>query len=147
MSGPTNPTEAYFDKGLWGHDGTQWRRLNLLWGYYDRWTVRVAVSSTGAENTSAFTTAVPAGYVYVAQSVFAYHSDATARLTLLRLDDNDKRPILEMTPSLAQYTGITAKQAITLKEGDQLECRITYLTPGKSLEISVAGYKMRINLG
>ena len=143
----TNPTEIYFKDGLWGHDGTQWRRLNLLWGYYDQWTDRVAVTSTGEENTSAFTTAVPAGYVYVAQSVFGYHADEVARFALLRLDDHDKCPILEMTPSLATYTGITAKQAITLKEGDQLECRITYLTPGKSLEISVAGYKMRINLG
>ena len=147
MSGPTNPTEAYFDKGLWGHDGTQWRRLNLLWGYYDRWTDRVAVSSTGEENTSAFTTAVPAGYVYVAQSVFGYHSGATAKFALLRLDDNDKLPILEMTPSLAQYTGITAKQAITLKEGDQLECRVTSLASGQSVEISVAGYKMKVDLG
>ena len=36
MSGPTAPAEAHFDKGSWGWDLTQWRKLGLLWGYTDR---------------------------------------------------------------------------------------------------------------
>lgn len=69
--GITNPTEEHFERGLWGHDGTQWRKLGLLFGFGERWARYLAATVTVAGTNTLTTTTVPAGQVWVVQSISA----------------------------------------------------------------------------
>lgn len=78
MTGITNPAEEYFKDGAWGWDGTAWRKLNLLFGYYDRYVEAVSAVAVGGGNADTQTTAVPAGYVYLIQCIAVKHNAAAA---------------------------------------------------------------------
>jgi len=65
MSGVTDPLQELFKDGGWGWDGTRWRKLNLLWGFYDTYSATVyQPTSPGGVYYMDFP-AVPAGQVWV----------------------------------------------------------------------------------
>ena len=76
MPGITNPTEEYFKDGGWGWDGTQWRKLNLTFGYYDRYAEKQeGINVPAGTQTFNFAT-VPANEVWVITAFTAYCSTA-----------------------------------------------------------------------
>ena len=147
MSGPTNPTEAYFDKGLWGHDGTQWRRLNLLWGFYDRWSE----SKSGTAGASGYwlvgTAVVPAGYVYVLQAAALLCMNRATTSASISVTDGTVEVPVSASAALAANTFLFFAGEAVLKADDRLYFYLNGTANGDTI-VSVAwGYKMRINLG
>ena len=143
-SGPTQPTEQYFDKGLWGYGGTQWRKLPLLWGYTDRLLLQGS-TTTATAGTNIFTLAtVPAGQVWVVTGVSmmdvntafgagvdAYFTDGVATVK-------------------AWYAGVAAQWQtwdntfLVLKAAEYLKVYFTGCALNDDLYANVWGYKMAV---
>ena len=144
MSGPTNPTETYFDKGLWGHDGTLWRKLNLLWGYYDRWAEDLSGDAGATGEYSDSTVAVPSGYVYVAKLIFLRNISHACSSPSFWFTCGGVDYFVSYTATLAQYIPVIWNGEVALKAGDQVGIYVGGCTEGDDVKTGVLGYKMKI---
>ena len=144
MPGITNPTEEYFKDGTWGWDGTAWRKLNLLWGYYDRILDSVLVAdATAGSNVLTFTT-VPVGQVWIYTTISALNSDTNPSV----IDVNMYSPtllvrLMEWVLPGANVTVQISGQFI-LKAGDTLKVVIGGCTLNDNLYAWAGGYKMKV---
>lgn len=144
MFGVTNPDEESFKDGIWGHDGSVWRKLPLIWGYTDRWAERATGVSTGGAATDADTVVVPAGQVYQLEGWTVEHNDTVARVVYLSCVSSDGSVQIYADTSFAQNTQAYGVNRFTLKEGDRLRFTVWGLTSGKTAYLDVWGHKMRI---
>jgi len=144
MSGPTDPAEAHFDKGLWGWDGTQWRKLPMLWGYSDRYVEKeVDASADVGLNYLVFST-VPAGEIWVISSVvWANLISACSTITAQLYDGAEAYAVFVETPSVADVYKATLCNLV-LKAGDNLRVDFSGCTAGDVLLAFASGYKMAI---
>ena len=71
MSGITDPTEEYFKDGLWGWDGSRWRKLSLLFGYSGPYNETVNNTNVPAGASDLVGSTVPAGEVWIVQGMLA----------------------------------------------------------------------------
>jgi len=145
MVGPTNPTETYFDKGLWGHDGSQWRKLNLLFGYYDRLVETKSIADASAGANAINHTAVPTGEVWIVKGHNVLDS-ATAANAQLQLWDGTTAHVVNHYGALTigQWSNFS-KGDIVLKAGDLLICYFSGCTLHDVLQSSIWGYKMKVS--
>jgi len=146
MSGPTDPSEAHFDKGQWGFDGTVWRRLQLLWGYYDRWAEDLGGTKSGAGTYQAQTTVVPAGYVYVLQCVSLVNDGGSRGRTRFFLMGGVNYVCLAAAVTPAQFVPLVWNGGVPLKEGDSVLVQMVSCLDADVLYGGAWGYKMRVNL-
>lgn len=142
--GPTNPTEAYFDKGLWGWDGSVWRKLGLVWNYEDTLAVAASNLSAAAGQNVLDTAAFGAGFVYVVQAIVGIDiTSAPSQIRLLVVSDGNFVPLKQVaTPGVdtpVEWTG-----HITLKAGDKVRVRFQGCTLNDDLWVYVLGYKMAV---
>jgi hypothetical protein len=142
--GPTIPTEQYFDKGLWGWDGSQWRKANVFLNFYDRYTERVTFTVTVAGTNILVTTAVPVGYVRVLQSVFARNNTRITSIEIwLRTGAVYACPIV-MAPNTAAGFGVGEVGAWAMKEGDLVCAVFLGCQVGDTLELTIWGYRTQV---
>jgi len=142
--GITNPAEEYFKDGLWGWDGSQWRKLGLLFGYYDRWVERQRETNAAAGQNSLQTDAVPAGYIYIL--------DAIVTMNLNKAVTHLKRVVgdgIEVELSIATAVPTATHDtlfpiSIVLKPGDYVKVYFLACDAGDDLFLEVWGYKMKI---
>ena len=142
MAGITNPTEEYFKDGTWGWDGTQWRKLGLLFGYSDRLADQVVNDNASAGTNTLTGTTVPAGEIHVVQMVAAtdYNNDTT-RIQIRANGGTVTMPLAdELTVTAGHWVTNTAN--IVLKAGDYLDCNFYGCTAGDDLYLRWWGYKM-----
>ena len=144
MSGPTNPTEEHFDKGQWGYDGTLWRKLNLTWGYNDRWLEQVVVAPAPAGWNFLETAAVPAGYVYVAHVVVGVDQITNPAEILFGINVGGSRYYFnrQPAPGVNVYAFWTANQVF--KSTDKGVVAIGGVVLNDSLVAQWWGYKMKV---
>jgi len=144
MSGPTNPTEEYFDKGDWGHDGTRWRKLNLTWGYYDRYVEDLGNLNPGAGAYFKAGTAVPAGEVWVVNAIgFVNATGARGQVNLMGTWGGI---ICYLFSQVAPATGVPAiiTGQFVLKAGDSVAVQQFGVIAGDDLYAYTLGYKMKV---
>jgi len=144
MSGPTDPAEAHFDKGLWGFDGTVWRKLPILWGYTDRYVqAKMTGDATAGTNYLIFTT-VPAGEVWRITSMAWANTLSTCSEIWagLYLDAEIYTFAVEATPAANVYHSIVCD--IVLKAGDLVIVVFFGCTLGDDLFAWAFGYKMSV---
>lgn len=144
MPGITDPTEAYFKDSSWGWDLTQWCKLALLWGYSDRWTEAIEGTASGAGNARARSTAVPAGYVYVLQALYARHDAGAAKILRVELCDGTDYFTLDYQATAGSGTHYTWTGEVVLKEDDRVDAVVLAPGDGKKVYLYVWGYKMAI---
>jgi len=144
MSGPTDPAEEHFDKGLWGWDLTQWRKLPMLWGYSAGWAEDLSGTQSGAGNYLATTTAVPAGYVYVLQSAMI-RNDVNARTRAdIYLARSGSNYLIYVNAAPVVAIGNIVNGSWVLMPGDQVLVYYVGCLDGDVLVGGVWGYKMAI---
>lgn len=142
--GPTQETEEHFRHGQWGHDGTQWRKLPLTWGYTDRWVEYVEDLNAAAGTNTLACAAVPAGYVYVLQAMISQNVNTiTAHSKEVRGDS--------ITAVLARDAAVAAGLTkelfpigVALKAGDIARCRFIGCALNDDINLVVWGYKMKV---
>lgn len=143
-SGPVVPGAEYFDKGQWGHDGSQWRKLALTWGYSDRWAEQISDLNASAGTNTLVATVVPAGEVWVLD--FCGGVDVNSAVSIeLEVDASG----LGMTyvPSTAKAAGAWLIQfpiGLVLKEGDSARVRFYSCNLNDDLYARFWGYKMAV---
>jgi len=144
MSGPTQPTEQYFDKGLWGFDGSQWRKLALLWGYTDRLAEqKVNLNADAGTNNLAHTT-VPAGQVWKVTMHVVMNANHAITITLRGVFDGTDMLIYSHGALGAGVWGVSPPLDVTAKAGDILYGAFYACTAGDDLYTNLFGYKMAV---
>ena len=145
MPGITNPTEEYFKDGNWGWDGTRWRKLNLVFGYYD--TTAELLSNLNADSGQNLLTGtvVPAGYVYVIQAAHAF--DNTTDITQIIITAVVSGIAVYMVLENPAGIGIPVVWVgqITLKAGDRMRASFYSCTAGDDIYFAYCGYKMMVS--
>ena len=144
MAGSTNPSETYFDKGLWGHDGTQWRKLNLLWGYYDRWFEDLGNADAPAGTYSKNCAAVPAGYVYKLEGVAFMNATGARGQAQITANVGGATAFLWIAGAPAALINYTWGTPLTLKAGDYVQVIQYNVIVHDALYAWVWGYKMTV---
>jgi hypothetical protein len=144
MSGPTDPTEAYFDKGLWGWDLTRWRKLPLVWGYSDRKSYVFYSDNLASGSSYVNGAAVPAGEVWV-MTIASMQYIGTAP-TSLRLDAilGGQPVVLLYQTSVVSLVPYSWAGEVVLKEADYLRGEVVGATAGDDCYVRAGGYIMKV---
>jgi len=145
MAWPTSPAEQYFGRGQWGHDGTQWRKLRLLFGYTDTLRIRKVEANAVAGTNVLESSAVPAGEIWVVSLVRGWDAISavgTSNIGVVTggvnypLDDQ----VAPAAGADARFTG-----SLVLKEGDKLRFTVWGATAGDVLYLIGLGYEMGVS--
>lgn len=144
MTGITNPLEEYFKDGQWGWDGTRWRKLNLTFGYYNRLADIVTYTMPGAATYNLYSSAVPAGYLWLVQSAGSMNSLHAVTQQIFAWDTVNVVPLQALvTPALSVWN-VYYHPGLVLKPGDQLVCAFGTCTANDVLWLKIWGYIMAI---
>jgi len=140
----TDPSQEYFKDGSWGWDGSQWRKLPLVFGYSERWAEHAEGAAVADGDAEAATGVVPPGYVYVVQATQTWHTAATDKECFVEVRDNDLGVILDYYAASAAYVYHCWGGGVVLSAGDSV--RVVALAPGdgKYVAVNVWGYKMKV---
>jgi len=144
MTGITDPTQEYFKDGGWGHDGTQWRKLPLLWGYSDVWRERLWELNPLTIEYRLYMTVVPTGEVWVAKHAITVDINTVCTRHLIQVYDGAK--FFDTIAAESPAAGIPQNYHldIVLKAGDQLAVIFVGSAVGDDLYFFTQGYKMVI---
>jgi len=112
--------------------------------FYERWQERAVTTSTGGGSTVVTTTAVSSGYVYVLQQIDLYHTEGTARSTLVGVMLTEQVVIAQNLSGITGYEHLTATGEWLLVEGDVVRGAVTALSSGYDAVLRVWGYKVRL---
>lgn len=142
--GIRNPTEEHFERGLWGYDGTQWRKLRMLWGYSDRYAEEKTTAAPSDASHNLGTTAVPAGEVWVVESLVAYFVGGTVAAIWGGPNDGSTTARFFYSATVVQNTVYSLLGPYVLKEGDSIIARFVSCVGVTGIYLTVWGYKMAI---
>ena len=141
----TNPAEEFFKDGGWGHDGSQWRKLALLWGYSD--VYKEAKSNTNADVGTNYLLfgAVPAGEIWIVTNAVAYNSITAGCSIALAPVVNASAVVIRYTIfiTLTRYTDWQGW--CVLKAGDYFRVGFYNCVAGDDIYAHVIGYKMAVS--
>ena len=132
--------------GLCGYTGADWQKLQMLWGYYDRWAELVSNldAATGENNLNS--AAVLAGYVHVLLAAWGQDNTSDPGVVDIRVWDGTQYHALAYeTPGGIAIPALWAGMAV-LKEGDKANVRLRGCTLHDDLYAGFIGYKMRLDL-
>ena len=144
MGGITNPTEEYFKDGCWGWDGTRWRKLNLLWGYYDRLVDQQVNLNAAAGVNFLNHPAVPAGEVWVVTGCSAVDVNTATRIQLGMTCGAAAPVVYDYGTPMAGSWVATPAINIVLKAGDLMWTLFVACTLNDDIYSNIWGYKMRV---
>ena len=144
MTGITSPAEEYFKDGLWGWDGTQWRKIGLLLGYEDRYAeVESADDVSAGTNTLTFTAVTP-GEIWVITAFTADCEQANPSTVLLYAKCDGVYIHLKREAYTVAKTTVEMPTHIVLKAGDQLLVSFYECAEGDDIGASALGYKVAV---
>lgn len=130
--------------GLCGWDGAAWQKLNLLFGYHDRYLEEVHIEA----NTTSHTlqgSVVPEGEVWVVTAMCALNRDSASTLYYeLTVFSNKFEHYINIINTPAKLTPVTFYGAIPMKAGDRVRAILHGVTVGDVLRFGIFGYKMKV---
>ena len=145
MTGITNPTEEYFKDGTWGWDGTQWRKLSLLFGYSEAYSEISYNTNLPAGISYVAGSTVPAGEVWVVYGLLG--SVVSTTCTELRFGFwNKSDPIIckqVRTPTSGQFYDFQG--TLILAAGFYSLLQLHGVTEGDDAYLYAWGYKMKVS--
>jgi len=144
MPWPTDPAEQYFGRGLWGHDGADWQKLALLWGYSDRLAELTLYTQTTAATALQTLFTVPAGYVYVVKSTMSLNRNTIQVHNHLLHNAVTYFPIAGFAAQPIGVWAVNDNVDYPLKAGDSLRFQFLGCGAGDLLEFAAWGYKMKV---
>ena len=144
MTGITNPTEEYFKDGLWGWDGTQWRKACIPLWYRTTYFEDLGGTATSTD-WSKYSTAVPTGYVYVVSAIsLRTEARAPGRTEFLLHNDAGQCIHLAWAASLAQYQPLIWTGNIILAAGWKIRVLMAAIQSGDEISGGLVGYKVAL---
>jgi len=144
MSGITSPAEPYFKDGIWGWDGTVWRKLSQLWGYSDQYA-EVAEETVSADgNVSLYLSTVPAGEIWVVEFVTFRNRDTAIPEIQGYLDGTSADIRFYHNLNVVAGTYYTWAGTVRMKEGDRIAGFFGGCVTNDVVRLQAMGYKMKI---
>lgn len=142
--GPTDPAEAHFDKGLWAWDGSQWRKLPMLFGYSAVLSLAVSETSAPAGTYNLDSGVVPAGEIWIVNVLVGTAVSGSCTSFRFGYVHDGSQVFVEevVTPVSAQLYNFVGQ--IVLDAGDYLRARFYGLTLNDDVYLYVTGYKMAV---
>lgn len=144
MTGITDPTNPYFKDGAWGWDGTQWRKLALLWGYSAAYREAIDDDNADAGSNTLASTAVPAGSVYVIQLISAFNNTTNIPSIELRLVGTAGLFKMQRTALGVAAYPVNLIGEFVLEEGDYVQAVFFACVAGDDIRLRVWGYEMKV---
>jgi len=144
MSGITNPAEPYFKDGLWGWDGTVWRKLPLVWGYSSQVAETLGETKDGNGDFTADSATVAEGEVWVVQHVFLVNWSGVRGGIYLEAIISGGIYLLAHQEVPVARTGVYWTGELTLKEDDGIRVVQAGCVDKDVIWAGVVGYKMGI---
>lgn len=146
MPGAVNPASEFFKDGLWGWDGTVWRKLPLLFGYTDRWMEDCSEAGVAGGNWGSPCTAVGPGYIYVLQCASVRNTTGQRGDTHIQLCNAGGAWSISVDASPEKNIPVLFDGAVVLKEGDYINFFQRDTVAGDNLYAFVWGYKMEVGV-
>lgn len=144
MGGITNPSEEYFKDGVWGYDGSVWRKLPLVFGYTDNIIVLIADYDADAGQNDLTYGPVPAGEIRILNYVSYRNENTAGQPVTLYCVQGIYWVVLSLTPIVVAGTWYFWSGSIILKEGDKFVCRFRNCAAHDNIYLDVIGYKMSV---
>jgi len=127
-----------------GWDLTAWRKSALLWGYTDRYLEAILETDASTGYNQLQTSAVPAGYIYVIQTMAARNVNNNPTNVFLMVSDGTTAVPVNVVLAPGANTWVFWAGAAVLKEGDKVRANFNGCVLNDNLELRVWGYKMAI---
>jgi len=144
MPGITDPSEQYFKDGLWGWDGSQWRKLPLVWGYSEDYSEKVVESDVPAGSVTIDLSTVPAGEVWVIQRFLCTPSQVNITRMRLQKRVSGTAYDLRSITSFTAYNNVVVDSVFSLPAGANLRVSMAGAQAGDDFVVTAAGYKMKV---
>jgi len=142
--GPTQPTEEYFNRGQWGHDGTQWRKLALTWGFTERLVGQVIDTNASAGTNNLTTPTIPDDEVWVFNYLNMLNVNTAPSLVYMMLWGGGVKVVCVQSSTLLAGQYLTGKPGCVLVAGDKIEFQFYGCNAGDDLHCRWWGYKMKV---
>lgn len=140
----TQIAAADLTPGVMGWDGTQWRKLPIVWGYSDRYVESLSeVNVVAGSHTLSFT-AVPAGEVWVINGVSAFCSTANPADIQLTLRLGGSNCFLHVQQTVVGWQTELATGSFVLKEGDYVRVVFSTCILNDDIYAQAFGCKMKV---
>jgi len=142
--GITLETEPYFKNGLWGWDGSQWRKNNLIWSYHSRYVENLGDLNPAGGTYQKTSTAVPDGYVYVVNGIYIANATAARDTVVIYLALNGVSCFVLY--NVAPVVGVPdlVLGSFVLSAGDYAVVTQYSIEAGDDMYAAIWGYKMQI---
>lgn len=140
----TQVVPADLTPGICGWDGTAWRKLNLLWGFYAQYMENLSNVNCSVGDNFLNGLVVPAGEVWRVSLCAAVNTCSASTYIDIHIYDGSTFCTVysKKAPAAGEYVVLNAE--LTLVEGDCLRARVRGATAGDDFYFRVNGYKMRI---
>ncbi len=117
---------------------------NTIWGYDDSIAEAWSTTKSGAGDLTRIVVTVPAGYLYVLQTVQTRNTDTVVlhQHVLYRSPQEYEIEVFDAHP-VGEYA-IAKKLPYVLKAGDQYRVRFYDCADGDALQVRYWGYQMRV---
>ena len=132
--------------GICGRASGAWQKQPLIFGFSGTQSESVSETSTGATWTTATGATVPAGEIWVVQTVFASHNDPTSRRAQLKAYNGTGNIDIEKSESLAYLVAFKLQSPLVLEEGQYLLFTVKDVASGKVVVFDYWAYTMDIDL-
>ena len=144
MTGITNPTEEYFKDGIWGWDGSQWRKIGIPFNYsadfYEDLS-GIASSTFYMESTST----TPAGEIRVILAASLRDAThATGAVSFSIVPPSGERIIVAWEPSLLSAQPLIYTGVLILPAGYKFTAMFSGVQNSDTMEGGVVGYKVKL---
>jgi len=144
MSGITDPSEAYFKDGLWGWDGSVWRKLPLLWGYSAAYNEAETEENVAAGSPMLTFSTVDTGEVWVVTSISARcKQDSPSRVELTAIMGGVYK-YLHVAAYPTAWLTVDWQGHVVLEENDHVRVIFRDCVLNDDIDAWAVGYKMKI---
>lgn len=137
-------TPADMRTGSHGWDGAAWRKLPMVWGYYDVYSEVEAANDVGAGDATLTFSTVPDGEVWVVTDFAGLaHQDDPATVRL-QASIGGTVVWLKCGPCDAAFVTVDLQGHIVLKKDDFLRVVFGSCLAGTDVRAYASGYKMKV---
>ena len=125
-------------------NGTQWVKNPIPFGFYDVYAESVSNTSLPAGSSSVSLSAVPAGEVWVINSINAIYISSSITGMWIECRKNSINIVLSQPSTIASGKYFSYTGNCVLKTGDKIFVAVTGATLNDHLTVVAEGYKMKV---
>ena len=144
MGGITDPAEEYFKDGIWGWDGSQWRKLGILFGYHSVLTQHISNTDASAGTNTLVTSAVEDNYLWFVQVAGLLDVNTAPSRVFICINRSGVDYPLSDTSTTAANLWLIWNGQVVLSPGDTIKGCFLSCTAGDDLFLRALGYKVSL---